>query len=209
MTAQDLARKIVWLGHDGFRIDAAKTIYIDPYEIAGGKKADIILITHEHFDHCSPDDVAKIQQPETVIVTEKDSAKKLSGNVKVVSPGDSLTVDGVKIEAVPAYNVDKDFHPKANGWLGFIVEIEGARIYHAGDTDFIPEMRDFKTDIALLPVSGTYVMTADEAVEAALAIAPRIVIPMHYGSIVGGDQDAEKFKKALSEKFEVIVLAKS
>jgi len=209
MTAQDLANKIVWLGHDGFRIDGAKTIYIDPYEIAAGKKADIILITHEHFDHCSPDDVAKIQQSETVIVTEKDSAKKLSGNVKVVSPGESLTVDGVKIEAVPAYNVDKDFHPKANGWLGFILEIDGGRIYHAGDTDFIPEMRDFKTDIALLPVSGTYVMTADEAVEAALAIEPRIVIPMHYGSIVGGDQDAEKFKKALNEKFEVIVLQKS
>ena len=170
MAAQDLAYKIVWLGHDGFRIDAEKTIYFDPYEIAAGKMADIILITHEHFDHCSPDDVAKIQQPETVIVTEKNSAKKLSGDVRVVSPGDTLTVDGVKIEAVPAYNINKNFHPKANGWLGFIVEIEGVRVYHAGDTDFIPEMQDFKTDIALLPVSGTYVMTAGEAVEAALAL---------------------------------------
>jgi len=208
MAAQDLAKKIVWLGHDGFRIDAEKTIYFDPYEIAAGKMADIILITHEHFDHCSPDDVAKIQQPETVIVTEKNSAKKLSGDVRVVSPGDSLTVDGVKIEAVPAYNVNKNFHPKANNWLGFIVEIEGVRVYHAGDTDFIPEMQSFKTDIALLPVSGTYVMTADEAVEAALAIQPRIVIPMHYGSIVGGEQDAVQFKNALSKKFQVIMPAK-
>ena len=208
MAAQDLAEKIVWLGHDGFRIEAAKTIYFDPYDIAGGKTADIILISHEHFDHCSPDDVAKIQQPATVIVTEKGSAKKLSGDVRVVAPGDSLTVDGVKIEAVPAYNVNKTFHPKTNGWLGFIVEIEGVRVYHAGDTDFIPEMQDFKTDIALLPVSGTYVMTADEAVQAALAIEPGIVIPMHYGSIVGGEQDAARFKKALSEKFQVVIPAK-
>lgn len=196
------------MGHDGFRIDAAKTIYFDPYEIAAGKMADIILITHEHFDHCSPDDVAKIQQPDTVIITEKDSAKKLSGDVRVLSPGESLTVAGLKIEAVPAYNVNKKFHPKANGWLGFIVEIEGVRVYHAGDTDFIPEMQDFKTDIALLPVSGTYVMTADEAVKAAFAIGPRIAIPMHYGSIVGGEQDAVQFKKGLSEKFQVIMPAK-
>jgi L-ascorbate metabolism protein UlaG (beta-lactamase superfamily) len=208
MAAQDLARKIVWLGHDGFRIDAEKIIYFDPYEIAAGKKADIILISHEHFDHCSPDDVAKIQQSETVIVAEKDSAKKLSGDVRVVSPGESLTVDGVKIEAVPAYNVNKNFHPKTKGWLGFIVEIEGVRVYHAGDTDFIPEMRDYKTDIALLPVSGTYVMTADEAVEAALAIKPRIVIPMHYGSIIGGQQDAVELEKALNGKIKVIMLAK-
>jgi L-ascorbate metabolism protein UlaG (beta-lactamase superfamily) len=119
-----------------------------------------------------------------------------------------LTVNGLKIEAVPAYNVDKIFHPKANGWLGFIVEIEGVRVYHAGDTDFIPEMKDFQADIALLPVSGTCVMTADEAVEAAMAIAPRIVIPMHYVSIVGRDQDAVKFQDALGDKFEVIVLHK-
>jgi len=209
MTAQDLAKKIAWLGHDGFRIDAAKTIYFDPYEISGDQKADIILITHEHFDHCSPDDVSKIQQNDTVIVTEKDSADKLSGDVRVLAPGERLTVDGVNIEAVPAYNINKNFHPKANGWLGFIVEIEGVRVYHAGDTDFIPEMKDFRTDIALLPVSGTYVMTAEEAVEAAIAIDPRIVIPMHYGSIVGEDQDAVKFKEALGDKFEVIVLDKS
>lgn len=205
---QDMAKKIVWHGHDSFRIDAAKTIYFDPYEISGGPKADLILISHEHFDHCSPDDVAKIQQSGTVIVTEKDSAKKLSGDMRVIKPGESIVLDDLKIEAVPSYNTDKDFHPKKNAWLGFIVEIEGIRIYHAGDTDFIPEMNDFEVDIALVPVSGTYVMTADQAAKAALAINPKLAIPMHYGAIVGDVQDALNFEKALEGKIEVLVLQK-
>jgi L-ascorbate metabolism protein UlaG (beta-lactamase superfamily) len=205
---KEVAKKLVWLGHDGFRIDAVKTIYFDPYQISGGPKADLILISHDHFDHCSPEDVAKIRQPKTVIVTEKAGARKFKGDVRIVKPGDSLRVDDVKVEAVASYNVDKDFHPKKNGWLGFIVEVEGVRVYHAGDTDFIPEMKEFKVDIALLPVSGTYVMTADQAIKAALAIKPKLAIPMHYGAIVGDDKDAEKFKKALEGKVDVLILPK-
>lgn len=205
---QDIAKKIVWLGHDSFRIDASKTIYLDPYQVSSDPKADLIMITHDHFDHCSPDDVAKIQQPGTVIVTEKDSAKKLTGDLRVIKPGESLVVDEVKVEAVPSYNTDKEFHPKRNAWLGFIIEIQGVRVFHAGDTDFIPEMNGFNVDIALLPVSGTYVMTADQAVEAALAISPKLAIPMHYGTIVGSDQDAITFKKALEGKIEVLILQK-
>jgi L-ascorbate metabolism protein UlaG (beta-lactamase superfamily) len=203
---KEVAKKLNWLGHDGFRIDTTKTIYFDPYQISGGPKADLILISHDHFDHCSPDDIAKIQQPETVIVTEKIAAKKLKGEVRIVKPGDSIRVDEVKVEAVPSYNVDKDFHPKKKGWLGFIVEVEGVRIYHAGDTDFIQEMKDFKVDIALLPVSGTYVMTADQAIKAALAMKPKLAIPMHYGAIVGDYKDAENFKKALEGKVDVLIL---
>lgn len=202
------AEKIVWLGHDGFRIDGAKTIYIDPYQIEGGPVADVILITHEHFDHCSPEDVEKIQGPGTVIVTEKDSAKKLTGDVRVVKPGDEVDLGDVKIDVVPSYNTDKDFHPKKNDWLGFIVEIDGIKIYHAGDADFIPEMKDLQVDIALLPVSGTYVMTADQAVKAALAINPKLAIPMHYAAIVGDVQDALNFEKALAGKVDVLVLEK-
>jgi len=165
-----------------------------------------VLVTHDHFDHCVPEDVEKIQQPETIIVTEKDSAQKLSGNVKIMKPGDSLTIDDVTIEAVPAYNTNKDFHPKANGWLGFVLEMDEVRIYHAGDTDFIPEMNDLNVDIALLPVSGTYVMTADEAVAAALAINPGVAVPMHYGAIVGDSSDADVFKAKLEGKVDVRIL---
>lgn len=204
----DFAKKIHWLGHDGFRIDASKIIYFDPFQISGGPKADIIFISHEHFDHCSPEDVAKIQGPNTVIVTEKDSAPKLKGDVRIVKPGDKIEIDGVKVEVVPAYNVNKDFHPKANGWLGFIVEIDGVRIYHAGDTDFIPEMKEINVDIALLPVSGVYVMTSEQAVEAAKAIKPKLAIPMHYGAIVGSEKDALDFRDALKGIVDVLVLRK-
>lgn len=206
---KSFAEKIHWLGHDGFRIDSEKTIYFDPYQIGPGPQADLILISHDHFDHCSPEDVAKIQGPETTIVTEKDSAGKLTGDVRVLKPGETLNLDGVKIQGVPSYNTDKDFHPRKNGWLGFVVEVAGIRIYHAGDTDFIPEMKDLRVDIALLPVSGTYVMTADQAVKAALAIKPELAIPMHYGAIVGSDQDALAFKNALKGKVDVLVFEKS
>lgn len=209
MDVKEMVKKIYWLGHDGFRIETAKIIYIDPYQISGGPAADIILISHEHFDHCSPEDVEKIQKQDTVIVTEKDSSKKLKGDIRVVKPGDRVEIGDIKIEAVPAYNTDKDFHPKKNQWLGFILEVEGIRIYHAGDTDHIPEMKSFNVDIALLPVSGTYVMTADQAVEAALDINPKIAIPMHYGAIVGDRSDAERFRDALKGKLDVVILDKS
>ena len=206
MIIEGFSKKIQWLGHDGFRIDAVKTIYFDPYEIKGGPKADLIFISHEHFDHCSPEDVARIQGPDTVIITEKDSAKKLTGDVRVLKPGETLTLDDIKVQAVPSYNTDKAFHPQANNWLGFVVEVEGFKVYHAGDCDFIPEMKELEVDIAFLPVSGTYVMTAEQAVEAALAINPKLAIPMHYGAIVGDEQDAVSFKKALEGKIEVLIL---
>ncbi|MBW1787772.1 MAG: MBL fold metallo-hydrolase [Deltaproteobacteria bacterium] len=209
MNVLEFASKFKWLGHDGFLVETEKTIYFDPYEISGGPTADLVLISHDHFDHCSPEDVARVQGPDTVIVTESASAAKLSGDVRVVKPGDSLDFGGITVEAVPSYNTDKDFHPKANDWLGFIVEAEGVRVYHAGDSDFIPEMNDLKVDIALLPVSGTYVMTAEQAVEAALAIQPKLAIPMHYGAIVGSEQDAVRFKEALAGKIDVMVLQKA
>jgi len=206
-----MIENIHWLGHACFRIDNDKTIYTDPYELKGTPpKADLILITHDHFDHCSPDDVAKVAKDDTVIVTIAAAAQKLKGDVRVVKPGDSITVLGIPIEAVPAYNVNKfrspgqPFHPKESGHVGFIFTVEGQRIYHAGDTDVIPEMKDIQADIALLPVGGTYTMTADEAAQAANTIKPKVAIPMHYSAIVGSIKDAERFKELCET--EVVIL---
>jgi len=186
---------IHWLGHAGFRIEGEKVIYIDPWKIRGGPQADIVLITHDHYDHCSPQDVARVSKPGTVVVTISSAAAKFKGNVRIVKPGSSLEVEGVHIEAVPAYNIGKPFHPRRAGHVGFIVEMGGRRIYHAGDTDLIPEMSEVKADVALLPVGGTYTMDAAQAAQAAERISPQVAIPMHYGDIVGSRRDAEEFKK--------------
>ncbi len=198
---EDVLKRISWLGHDAFRISGPPTIYIDPWKLKSASPADVILISHEHFDHFSREDVEKIRKADTVVVTTPEVAKQLSGDVRAVKPGDKLSVKGIEIEAVPAYNVNKfrapgePFHPKQDNKLGFVITVDGVRIYHAGDSDLIPEMANLKVDVALLPVSGTYVMTADEAIAAARTINPKIAIPMHYGEIVGSAADAEKFKR--------------
>jgi len=187
---------ISWLGHDAFKIAASKIIYLDPFGLAGDHEpADIICISHDHYDHCSPEDVAKIRREDTVIVAAENCRGKLEGDVRLVKAGDKISIDEVSIEVVPAYNVNKQFHPREAGGVGYLLTIGDTRIYHAGDTDPIPEMEGLDVDIAMLPVSGVYVATAEEAVKAAEMLNPKVVIPMHYGSIVGSRADAERFKE--------------
>lgn len=197
---------IHWLGHDSFRIDAALTIYIDPWKLRpGSPPADVILITHEHFDHFSATDIEAIRTQGTECVAPASVATKLKGAVHTVKPGDRITVRGLPIDVLPAYNLEKRFHPRSAGHVAYVITVDGQRIYHAGDTDAIPEMAGLKPDIALLPVSGTYVMDVQEAVEAVRLIQPKTAIPMHYGDIVGTAADAERFRQL--SPVPVIILA--
>jgi L-ascorbate metabolism protein UlaG (beta-lactamase superfamily) len=193
-----------WLGHDGFKIVAGgKTVYIDPYKLSAAHRmksdADLVLISHDHFDHMSLEDLSHIVNSSTVVACAKECASKLgkvgASAIKGISPGEKGTLQGVAIEAIPAYNTNKTFHPKADGKLGFVITLANTRIYHCGDTDEIPEMASAHPDVALVPVSGTYVMTAAEAAQAVNErIKPKqLAIPMHYGSIVGSEKDAKLF----------------
>lgn len=210
-----------WLGHSAFRVkDAGLTVYLDPYQLPRGlEPADLILVTHEHFDHCSPQDLAALRKDDTKVVAPAVAASCASrgGEVVEISPGSIIEVRGVRIRGVPAYNVNKFrspgrvFHPKEDGRVGFVLEIGGVKIYHAGDTDNIPEMAELAglgIDVALLPVSGVYVMTPEEAVEAVKTIKPKMAVPMHYGAIVGSMREAERFKELASSITEVVVLEK-
>ncbi len=204
--------KIEWLGHDSFRFTAdGKVIYIDPWKLKGNQpKADLILITHDHFDHFSKEDIEKVSKPDTVVVAPPAVAQQLSGNVRTARQTDSLTAAGIQIETVPAYNLNKGpepgkvFHPKDAGYVGYILTLGGKRVYHMGDTDHTPEVNKVKADIALVPVSGTYVMTVDEAIAAVNQFKPGKAIPMHYADIVGTRKDAEKFKEQAQVPVEIL-----
>jgi L-ascorbate metabolism protein UlaG (beta-lactamase superfamily) len=195
---------IEWLGHASFRLRADnKVIYIDPFKIPGGEKADIILITHDHYDHFDPGSINSIKKPDTLIIAPESCSSKVP-DIRAVKPGDVVSVKDVEIKAVHAYNIGKPYHPKGSG-VGFVVKIAGKTIYHAGDTDRVPEMENLKNiDVALLPAGGTYTMNAEEAAEAANAIKPAIAIPMHWGKIIGSKEDAIKFKNLCKVNVKVL-----
>ena len=196
--------EITWLGHAGFMFKSGDTVvYVDPYKVSHGEKADIILITHDHYDHCDPASVSSVSKDGTIIVAPKSCKEKLK-KIKEIKVGQIVKERGIEITAVPAYNKLKQFHPEGLG-VGYVLSIAGKRIYHAGDTDNISEMENLDhIDVALLPVGGTYTMNAHEAADAADKIHPKIAIPMHWGDIVGTRKDAEEFKRISNVRVEIL-----
>lgn len=189
---------------------SAGNIYLDPFRIReASHDAAYILITHDHYDHFSPEDIGKVCGSDTVLVVPEKMEKKAqkeAGFVKridTVRPGADYEIDGLEFETVPAYNNLKPFHPKSAGWVGYILRLGGKRIYIAGDTDITKENRQVQCEIALVPIGGTYTMNVKQAAELINAIRPEVAIPTHYGSIVGKQEDAEVFRENVEEAVRV------
>lgn len=203
------------LCHSSIKINKEKVIYIAPFKIDKNyNDADIIFITHDHYDHYSEDDIEKIKKNDTVIVAPEELLTKLlrkgfrQDYIITVTPDEQDMVEGIKFETVPAYNTDKQFHPKENEWVGYIIELNGYRYYIAGDTDITEENKKVKCDVAFVPVGGTYTMDFKEAAFLINEIKPKIAVPIHYGSVVGTKQDAEDFKRLLHPEIKCEILMK-
>jgi L-ascorbate metabolism protein UlaG (beta-lactamase superfamily) len=206
---------ISWYGHDSFYLKLGDhTIWVDPYQLGEGvPSSELVLITHDHFDHYSVEDIERVANAETIIVAP--FALELEGRtVQRLPVAESMVLGRLQVTATAAYNTDKfkepdePFHPKGEERCGYLIHWQGLSIYHAGDSDRIPEMKGLNPDVALLPVSGTYVMTAEEAAGALEDLKPEVAIPMHYGAVVGNESDAHKFKELAPEGVRVEILSK-
>ncbi len=192
-----MLERFTWFRQSAYRWDGdGITVYIDPWE-AEGPPADVIFLTHAHFDHYQPDEIARLRKDGTRIVAPADIAAELAGDVTAVAPGDALEVSGIRVQVVPAYNVAEErleMHPKANNWVGYVLELSGGTYYHAGDTDRLPELESLRTDVAFVPIGGTYTMDVSEAAGLVRSMAPGLAVPMHYGFVVGEPSDGERFR---------------
>ena len=203
------------LYHSSIRFSKEEVIYFDPFKIEKNyNDADVIFITHDHYDHYSEEDIGKVVKEDTIIVVPEDLKTKLlkkglkEKNIITVRPNENYTVKNIEFKAIPAYNVNKQFHPKENAWVGYLLEIEGVTYYIAGDTDITEENKKVKCDVAFVPVGGTYTMDYKEAAELINEIKPKIAVPTHYGSIVGSKEDGIKFSKLVNPEIEVEILMK-
>jgi L-ascorbate metabolism protein UlaG (beta-lactamase superfamily) len=207
-----MLERFTWFMQSAFRwAGDGQTVYIDPWGLPDeAEPADVIFITHAHSDHLSPADINRIQsEGRTKLFAPPDVAAELSGDVTAVAPGDSILVNGIKVQAVPAYNVLEErlgMHPKSNNWVGYILDLGGITYYHAGDTDHAEELNSIKADVTFLPVGGTYTMTSPEAAGMAKALAPRLAVPMHYGFVVGSESDGDLFRQECAPDVKVELL---
>lgn len=194
-----MTENIQVLTHSSIKITGETTIYIDPFRIVdAAHDADIILITHSHFDHFSPEDIAMIVKSDTIVVVPKSMEEQAAdiscGQLITVEPKDQKQLGGISVETIPAYNPLKPFHPKGNGWVGYLIETEGMKIYVAGDTDITGESKEVSCDVAMVPIGGFYTMDAKKAAELVNIIRPKVAIPTHYGSVAGSQSDEEVFR---------------
>ena len=192
---------IQWLGHASFKIHCEdKVIYIDPWKLKDSPQdATAVLVSHSHYDHYSAEDIEKVSGPDTKLIAAADVINQ-HGKGQVINPGQTIELNDIKVTGVPSYNPDKQFHPKSNNWVGFVIEVCSKRMYYAGDTDLTEEMKALQNiDVALLPVGGTYTMDAEDAAEAAGHIKPKQAIPYHWGDIVGSRAQADQFAKAVQQ----------
>jgi L-ascorbate metabolism protein UlaG (beta-lactamase superfamily) len=209
MLPEKIIKNIQFLGHASLKIKlAGKTIFVDPWKIKEEKdKADIILVTHPHYDHYSEIDIKKIAKETTILLSCKEVVSQTSvKNKRVLLPFEEAKIDDITIQGFPAYNINKPFHPKSNNWLGFIIKHKDVSIYIAGDSDVTEEAKQLKVNIMILPVGGTYTMTDKEAAELVNLTKPDLAIPIHYGEIVGSKQNAENFAKSVQLPTKVVVL---
>lgn len=207
-TAREIIDRIQWLGHGSFRIQAPPLIYINPWRVASGPfLADAILVGHDHYDHCSPGDIAKLRGPHTVVVANHQAAAFLGEDTQVLRPWQSICIDSVSVQAVPAYSPYHSEHAPEAGGLGFIISVDRFDIYYAGDTGVIPEMGRIRADIALVPIGGRGTMTPEEAATVVNRMRPCYAIPYNWGTDLGGSKrDALTFQRACHADIEVMLL---
>jgi L-ascorbate metabolism protein UlaG (beta-lactamase superfamily) len=209
-----MIENIECLGHSTIKFNKmGKIIYVDPYNIKEEiHDADIIFVTHSHYDHYSEEDITKIKRDDTKIVVTSDLANNvidfgfMSNDVTIVLPNNKYEVDYIKFSTVNSYNINKQFHPKENNWVGYIIELDGIKYYIAGDTDINEDNKKVKCDVAFVPVGGTYTTTAKEAAEFVNIIKPKVAVPIHYGTIVGSEEDANIFRDNVEENIEVKIM---
>lgn len=197
--------------NSGICIQKSRTIYFDPFLLDKScNDADFIFVSHSHDDHLDEDSIGRIIKEDTVVIAPENCIDQLKAagftNTFAVVPLNSYEIDGLKFRTVPMYNIGKKFHKRENNWVGYIIYIDDAAYYFAGDTDVIPEMGGIQADVAFLPVGGTFTMTFDEAIRAAGIIKPRIAVPMHYGDVAGTKEDAVNFVKGLGPAIEGVLL---